>query len=235
MSSWLSPPTRSAPGRRAASSRRHEKVLSNYFCKTCGIFTYIGDGGSSEGDFHEALNLAGVLRAPVVFFLQNNQWAISTPRRSQTATPSFALRAAGYGFPGVEVDGNDVLAVYQVATEAVQRARAGDGPTLIESITYRMSFHNTTDNPSRYQDPKDLEEARLRDPIERVEAYLRERGLWSEEREKEFKAAAAQEIEDALAEAQKAPPPQPSQIFDNVFAELTPRQAAQRREMLGRD
>src|SRR4029077_12688428 len=119
------------------------------------VMTYVGDGGSSEGDFHEGLNLAGVQKVPVVFFLSNNQWAISTPRRVQSATPSFALRAAGYGFPGVEVDGNDVLAVYAAASEAVERARAGEGPTLIESITYRMSFHNTTDNPSLYEDPKD--------------------------------------------------------------------------------
>jgi len=198
------------------------------------VVTYFGEGSSSEGDFHEASNLAGVTGAPIVFFLQNNQWAISTPRSYQTAARYFSDRAAGYGFPGKVVDGNDLLAVYEVTKEAVDRARRGDGPTLIEAITYRMSFHNTTDNPSRYQDPKDLEEARLRDPIDRVEAYLREREMWSAETEKEFKDAAAKTIEDALAEAQKAPPPQPSQIFDHVFAELTPRQSRQRDEMLGR-
>ena len=197
------------------------------------VLTYFGEGSSSEGDFHESCNLAGVTGAPIVFFLQNNQWAISTPRSFQSAARYFADRAAGYGFPGRVVDGNDLLAVYEVTKEAVDRARRGEGPTLIESITYRMSFHNTTDNPSRYQDPKDLEEARGRDPIERVEAYLRERGLWSEDKEKEYKAAAAQEIEDALVEAQQAPRPEPAQIFENVFAELTPRQQAQRRELLG--
>ena len=117
----------------------------------------------------------------------------------------------------------------------MERARKGEGPTLIEAITYRMSFHNTTDNPSRYQPTEELEEARRRDPVERVEAYLRERGLWNADREKEAKQAAADEVEAAIAEAQKAPPPQPSQIFDHVFAELTPRQAAQRDQMLGRD
>src|SRR5438874_6070121 len=101
------------------------------------VITYIGDGGSSEGDFHEALNLAGVVKAPIVFFLQNNQWAISTPRRLQSAAPSFSVRAAGYGFPGVEVDGNDVLAVYDATVQAVERARSGEGPTLIEAVTYR--------------------------------------------------------------------------------------------------
>ncbi|TMD55941.1 MAG: pyruvate dehydrogenase (acetyl-transferring) E1 component subunit alpha [Chloroflexi bacterium] len=198
------------------------------------VLTYFGEGASSEGDFHEACNLAGVVKAPIVFFLQNNQWAISTPRAYQSAAAHFSDRAAGYGFEGRVVDGNDLLAVYEVTREAVERARRGDGPTLIEAVTYRMSFHNTTDNPSRYQPPEELEEARLLDPIERVEAYLRERGLWSVEREKEMKQAAAEEIEAAIAEAQQAPPPQPSQIFDNVFAELTPRQAAQRDEMLGR-
>src|SRR5260370_3089844 len=148
------------------------------------VMTYIGDGGSSEGDFHEALNLAGVMRAPVVFFLQNNQWAISTPSRPHAAPPTSALRAAGYGFHGVTADGNDVLAVYEVATEAVRRARAGDGPTLIESLTYRMSVHNTTDNPSLYEDPKERDEAKRRDPIERVIKHLTRRGLWSEERDR---------------------------------------------------
>lgn len=198
------------------------------------VATYFGEGASSEGDFHEACNLAGVLRAPVVFILQNNQWAISTPRQFQSAARHFADRAAGYGFEGRVVDGNDLLAVYEVTRDAVARARAGEGPTLIESVTYRMSFHNTTDNPSRYQDPADLEEARSRDPIKRVQAYLSQRGLWNADREQEFTAAIAAEIDEALAQAQKASPPQPSQIFDHIFAELTPRQEAQRSELLGR-
>jgi pyruvate dehydrogenase E1 component alpha subunit len=197
------------------------------------VMTYVGDGGSSEGDFHEALNLAGVMRAPVVFFLQNNQWAISTPRRRQTATPSFALRAAGYGFPGVEVDGNDVLAVYGVAAEAVQRARAGDGPTLIESVTYRMSFHNTTDNPSLYEDPAERDEARRRDPIDRVTKHLTRRGMWSEERDRETRASVQAEIEIALERAATFPPPGPSDLFENVYAERPERLRKQRAELLG--
>jgi pyruvate dehydrogenase E1 component alpha subunit len=197
------------------------------------VMTYIGDGGSSEGDFHEALNLAGVMRAPVVIFLQNNQWAISTPRRSQTATASFALRAAGYGFPGVEVDGNDVLAVYSAASEAVQRARAGGGPTLIESLTYRMSFHNTTDNPSLYEDPKDRDEAKRRDPIERVINHLTRRGLWNEERDKTTRASVRAEIDAALERAATYPPAEPSHLFDHVYAELPERVRRQRAEFLG--
>jgi pyruvate dehydrogenase E1 component alpha subunit len=197
------------------------------------VMTYIGDGGSSEGDFHEALNLAGVVKAPVVFFLQNNMWAISTPRKIQSGTASFALRAAGYGFPGVEVDGNDVMAVYKVATEAVDRARRGEGPTLIESHTYRMSFHNTTDNPSLYLDPAEYEAARKRDPIERVHIYLKSLGMWDEKREAEMQASIEAEIDAAVAAATSYPGPEPSQVFENVYADLPPRLRAQRAELTG--
>jgi len=197
------------------------------------VMTYVGDGGSSEGDFHEGLNLAGVQKAPVVFFLSNNQWAISTPRRVQSATPSFALRAAGYGFPGVEVDGNDVLAVYAAASEAVERARAGGGPTLIESITYRMSFHNTTDNPSLYEDPKDRAEASRRDPIDRVVKHLKQRGLWDDERDKGLRASVRAEVDAALEKAATFPTVTPSQLFDNVYSELPKRLLRQREELLG--
>ena len=197
------------------------------------VIAYVGDGGSSEGDFHEALNLAGVQQAPVVFVLQNNQWAISTPRQKQSATPSFALRAAGYGFPGVEVDGNDVLAVHSVANEAVQRARAGEGPTLIESITYRMSFHNTTDNPSLYEDPKQREEASRRDPIERVTRHLTQRGLWNDARDLETRASIRAEIDAALDKAAAFQVATPGQLFDDVYAELPERLRRQREELLG--
>jgi len=195
------------------------------------VMAYVGDGGSSEGDFHEALNLAGVQRAPVVFFLQNNQWAISTPRRIQTATPSFALRAAGYGFPGVEVDGNDVLAVHAVAHEAVARARAGEGPTLIESVTYRMSFHNTTDNPSLYEDPKDRAEAARRDPIDRVVKYLTSKGLWSQERDLEVRGSVRAEIDAAFQRAAAFPAMVPSDLFEHVYAAPTLRMLGQRDEV----
>jgi len=196
------------------------------------VLAYIGEGGSSEGDFHEALNLAGVMRAPVVFFLQNNQWAISTSRRVQSATPSFALRAAGYGLKGVEVDGNDVMAVYEVAVTAVERARAGDGPTLIEAVTYRMGFHNTTDNPSRYQDPKEYEEARSRDPIERVQKYLARLGLWDQNHAAEVTGELRDEIEAALDAAFAAPDPGPQDLFDNIYEEPPERMLRQRAELL---
>ena len=196
------------------------------------VIAYIGDGGSSEGDFHEALNLAGVVKAPIVFFLQNNQWAISTSRRVQSATTSFALRAAGYGFEGVEVDGNDVMAVYDAACEAVERARNGKGPSLIEAVTYRMSFHNTTDNPSRYQDPKEFEEARTRDPIERVQRYLAGLGMWDAKREAEWAEELRRENEKALTHAAGAAAPRPEDVFANVYKDPPPRVLRQRAELV---
>jgi pyruvate dehydrogenase E1 component alpha subunit len=199
--------------------------------KDAVVMAYVGDGGSSEGDFHEALNLGGVVKAPIVFFLQNNQWAISTSRRVQSATQSFALRAAGYGFEGVQVDGNDVMAVYDVTCEAVERARGGGGPTLIEAVTYRMSFHNTTDNPSRYEDPKEREEAKTRDPIERIQRYLAGLGLWDENREAEMTRGVREEIEKALQKAFAAEPPKPEDVFANVYADEPRRVARQRSEL----
>lgn len=196
------------------------------------VLAYIGEGGSSEGDFHEALNLAGVTRAPVVFFMQNNQWAISTSRRVQSATPSFALRAAGYGFEGVEVDGNDVMAVYDVTVSAVERARRGDGPTLVEAVTYRMGFHNTTDNPALYRDPVEYEEARLRDPIVRVQTYLAGLGLWEESREVGLTQELRGEIDSALEGAFAAPLPRPQDLFENVYAHPPLRVLSQRAQSL---
>ena len=196
------------------------------------VMAYIGEGGSSEGDFHEALNLAGIKRCPIVFFMQNNKWAISTPRRSQSATSSFALRAAGYGFPGVEVDGNDVFAVYQVASEAVVRARSGDGPTLIEAVTYRMGFHNTTDDPSKYEDPAERAEAAKLDPIERVMKYLASIGMWSEKRAGEVRQELQTEVDEAVAWALAQPGVSPEMLFDNIYAELPVRVARQRDEFL---
>lgn len=199
--------------------------------KDAVVMAYVGDGGSSEGDFHEAMNLAGVVRAPIVFFLQNNQWAISTSRRVQSATRSFALRAAGYGFEGVEVDGNDVMAVYDVTCDAVERARTGGGPTLVEAVTYRMSFHNTTDNPGRYEDPQEHEEAGTRDPIERVQRYLAGLGLWDEKREAALTAQVREENERALQLAYAADAPRPADVFANVYADEPSRVARQRSEL----
>ena len=196
------------------------------------VISYVGDGGSSEGDFHEGLNLAGVTRAPIVFFVSNNQWAISTSRRVQSATKSFALRAAGYGYEGVEVDGNDVMAVYGATRAAVEKARSGGGPSIVEATTYRMSFHNTTDNPSRYQDPKDYEEAKTRDPIERVQKYLAAMGLWDAKKEAEWTEELREENDRAIKQAASAPGPRPEDVFANVYEEPPPRVVRQRGELV---
>jgi pyruvate dehydrogenase E1 component alpha subunit len=199
--------------------------------RACAL-TYFGDGASSEGDFHEACNLAGVKRVPVVFVLVNNQWAISTPRSVQSAGELYR-RAEGYGFPGVQVDGNDLLAVYEVAKEAVDRARAGEGPTLIECLTHRQSFHNTTDNPRLYLPEGWLEQAEREDPIRRVEAYLAARGVWDESVRAAVEAEIAEQIEGALEAALALPAAGPADLFDEVYADPPERLRRQREELLG--
>ena len=194
------------------------------------VITYFGDGASSEGDVHEAMNLAGVRRAPVIFFLQNNGYAISTPVAKQTAAQSFALRAAGYGFPGELVDGNDLLAVYEVTAGAVARARAGDGPTLIESRTYRLGPHNTADDPTRYVDPEELEARRALDPLNRVRAYLHAKDLLDDEREAALRDELAEEVAAAVNAAESYAAAHPRQIFEHVYARPPDRVTRQQRE-----
>ena len=195
------------------------------------VCVYFGDGGSSEGDFHEACNLAGLRRAPVIFLLQNNGWAISTPVRRQTAAPSFAARAAGYGFPGELVDGNDLFATYEVTAKAVERARAGAGPTLIEARTYRMGPHNTADDPTRYVDPDELESHRALDPITRLRAYLEDAGLLAPDVEERMRTEIEQELQAAHAAAEAHAGPRAAQIFDHVYGEEPARVTSQRREL----
>jgi TPP-dependent pyruvate/acetoin dehydrogenase alpha subunit len=194
------------------------------------VICYFGEGASSEGDFHEACNLAGVVRAPVVFFLQNNGWAISTPGRLQTAAGTYAQRANGYGFPGIVVDGNDLFAVFAATSKAVRRARAGNGPTLIESRTFRLGAHNTTDNPNLYIDSHAFEAARALDPIERVRTYLVERGAWSPEREAVEEAEIATTVENAVSAALQMPSVRRSNLFDYAYAMLPPRVVDQHAE-----
>jgi pyruvate dehydrogenase E1 component alpha subunit len=165
-----------------------------------------------------------------VFVLKNNGWAISTPVRDQTAAASFALRAAGYGFEGVLVDGNDLLAVHDATREAVARARAGEGPTLIEARTWRLGPHNTADDPTRYVDPDELTERRLTDPLPRLEAYLRARGLIDDGALESMRAAITEEIDAAVTEAEAAAPPGPAQLFDHVYADPPQRVRRQRED-----
>ncbi|HET7388364.1 MAG TPA: thiamine pyrophosphate-dependent dehydrogenase E1 component subunit alpha [Nocardioidaceae bacterium] len=192
------------------------------------VATFVGDGASSEGDFHESLNLAGVTKAPVIFFLQNNGWAISTPRAKQTAARTFADRAAGYGIHGAYVDGNDLLAVNAVMTEAVERARVGEGPTLIESLTWRAGAHNTADDPTKYVTDADHEVWAGTDPIERVEAYLRSKGALDDDGYAQIVERCAAEVNRAIGVAQSTPAPGPDTLFDHVYAETFARFDAQR-------
>ena len=182
------------------------------------VIAYFGDGASSEGDTHEAMNLAGVVKAPVVFFLSNNGWAISTPRARQSAARTLAARAVGYGMTGVVVDGNDLLAVHQVTADAVERARAGHGPTLIEAVTYRVGPHNTADDPTRYVDERERERWIARDPIERVRRYLIGRGRWDEKREAAAMDRCGQVVEAAFAAAKAQAPVHAGQLFDHLYA-----------------
>jgi pyruvate dehydrogenase E1 component alpha subunit len=184
--------------------------------------TYFGDGATSEGAVHEAMNLAGVYNVPCVFFCQNNQYAISVPRQAQTASPTIAQKALAYGFPGVLVDGNDIFAVYAVTREAVERARRGQGPSLIEAYTYRLGAHTTADDPTKYRDDAELAEWRPRDPLLRVQKYLQQRGQWSEAWEQQLVDACTVEVEQAMTEAAAVLPPPPQDMFRYMYATMTP-------------
>lgn len=192
------------------------------------VTTFVGDGASSEGDFHESLNLAGVRKAPVIFFLQNNGWAISTPRRAQSAARTLAERAPGYGIEGVLVDGNDLFAVNAVMEQAVQRARAGEGPTLIESLTWRAGAHNTADDPSRYVTAEDEAPWAGTDPIDRVQAFLAARGVWTDEVAAGVRQRCAEEVDRALAVARQTPAAGYDALFDHVYARPPARLIEQR-------
>jgi pyruvate dehydrogenase E1 component alpha subunit len=188
------------------------------------VMAYFGDGATSEGDFHEALNFAGVWHVPVVFLCQNNQWAISVPLKKQTHSRTIAQKALAYGFPGIQVDGNDVLAVYAATREAVDRARAGDGPTLLECVTYRLAMHTTADDPTKYRTAEEVAEWERKDPLTRVAAYLKKKRLLDEGLE----AQVDEEIAAAIARFEATAAADPLVMFDHVYAELPPELKAQR-------
>ncbi|MCB2224002.1 MAG: pyruvate dehydrogenase (acetyl-transferring) E1 component subunit alpha [Actinobacteria bacterium] len=183
--------------------------------------TYFGDGATSEGDFHEAMNFAAVFTVPVVFLCQNNQYAISMPVSRQTASATIAQKADAYGMPGVLVDGNDVFAVLAATAEAVARARAGEGPTLIEALTYRTGPHTTADDPGRYRSGDEAAAWRERDPIDRLRAHLRAEGAWDEAWEQGILDEAAAAIEAAVARAEALEVWHPREIVDGMYAEPT--------------
>ncbi|HVR32293.1 MAG TPA: pyruvate dehydrogenase (acetyl-transferring) E1 component subunit alpha [Acidimicrobiia bacterium] len=198
--------------------------------------TMFGDGATSEGDFHEAMNFAGVFGVGVVFVCQNNGWAISLPRSEQTASETIAEKAIAYGIPGVQVDGNDVFAVHQAASEAVDRARSGGGATLIEAVTYRIGPHTTADDPGRYREPSEAEDWARRDPLERVRIFLSERDRWTEEWQADVESRTFDEVERAISLAESLYEPDAAHLFDAVFESPTPTLLAQRdtlRSLLG--
>lgn len=195
---------------------------------------YMGDGATSQGDFHVAMNFAGVYKVPVVFFCQNNQWSISVNIKQQTASESIAVKAEAYGFKGVTVDGNDVLAVYSATKDAVENARAGNGPGFVEAITYRMGAHSSSDDPRLYRQDEEVEEWKRKDPINRLLKYLEQLGYWSSSEQEALEERLTQEILDAVAEAEKIGPPPVETLFEDVYSEMLPNLKEQMAEKLKR-
>lgn len=191
------------------------------------VLVYFGDGGSSRGDFHEGLNMAGVFKLPVVFLCQNNQWAISVPREHQTASKTIAQKAVAYGFEGIQVDGNDFLAVFKATSDALAKAKDGGGPTLIECVTYRMSDHTTSDDASRYRPKEEIEKWKARDPLLRMRLYLEKKGLGTAAYQKDVEARSKAMVDEAQKKAESAAPPDPKDIFTYTFVSLTQRQKRQ--------
>ena len=210
-----------AVGAAMAARYRHDPLA---------VVAYFGDGATSKGDFHEGFNMAGVFRLPIVFICQNNQWAISIPLKGQTAAATLAQKAIAYGFEGVQVDGNDVFAVYRATREALAKARNGGGPTFIECLTYRMADHTTSDDAGRYRPADEVAAWRARDPILRLERFMATRGLWNEEYNRQTAVRSAALIDQAVQAMEALPPPARAEMFDYTRATLSPRQAGQRKE-----
>lgn len=186
--------------------------------------TYFGDGGSSKGDFHEALNIAGIYKLPVIFICQNNQWAISVPREKQTAAKTIAQKAYSYGFEGIQVDGNDIFAVYKATKTALEKARAGSGPTLIECFTYRMGDHTTADDASRYRKKEDVEKWKDKDPLLRLKLFMEKKGIWSQAYEDDIKKRVIDFVDAEIKKEETSSPPDPKDIINFTYKELTLRQ-----------
>ena len=186
------------------------------------VLTTIGEGSTSQGEWYEGVNWAAIHQLPVIFLVQNNQYAISVPFTRQTAAPTVAQKALAYGMFGVQVDGNDVFAVYRAVSEALDRARTGHEPTLIEALTYRVMDHTTSDDARRYRHDDEVDAWRQRDPIERLARYMRANGLIDEAGEAEVLASADRQVADAVAEFETVPPAGPEEIFAHMYAEKTP-------------
>jgi len=190
---------------------------------------FVGDGGTSSGEFNEALNFAGAFKVPAVFIIQNNQYAISVPRKKQSAAKTLAQKAAAYGFDGIQVDGNDVLGSYKVVKEALKKAMEGGGPTLIEAVTYRVDNHTTADDWKKYRTEDEVKEWGAKDPMKRLQAYLRQKGVWDDSKEKELLEKAKQQVEEATKKYESTTKPNVDEIFDFLYAKL-PYHIAQQKE-----
>ncbi len=196
------------------------------------VVTFLGDGGTSEGDFHEALNFAGVWQVPVVFIVQNNQWAISMPRAKQTHSKTIAQKAIAYDIPGIQVDGNDPLAMFVATQEALERARKGEGPTLIEAVTYRLMMHTTADDPKKYRSDEEVEDWKKKDPLPRFRKYLEDKGIWDARKQKALDAEIKAEIDAAVKEFEAIKDLKPDACFDHVFGTKHDEIEEQRQEFL---
>jgi pyruvate dehydrogenase E1 component alpha subunit len=197
------------------------------------VMTFFGDGATSEGDFHEGLNFAGVYQCPVIFVCQNNHWAISVPREKQTRSKTLAQKALAYDVPSIQVDGNDVLAVYAAAQEAVDRARSGDGPSMIECVTYRMKMHTTADDPKRYRKEEEVEKWKKQDPISRFQKYLVNKDLLSDKKIEDLENEIQEEIKSAVKRAEEMMKDftDPLQMFDHIYSERPPYLEGQRKAL----
>lgn len=199
------------------------------------VMAWFGDGATSEGDFHEAMNFAGVFKLPVIFVCQNNQWAISIPLSKQTRSKTLAQKALAYGFPGIQVDGNDLLAVYAAAKEAVERARSGEGPTMVECVTYRMMMHTTADDPKRYRSDDEVELWRKKDPITRFEKYLVQKNILDSKKIETFDQEIKDQIQRAVdkAEIKMKELGNPLDMFNHAYAQMPPHLEAQKAYLAG--
>lgn len=202
-----------------------------YQKKDAAVLTFIGDGGTSEGDFNEGCNFAGVYNAPVVIVIQNNHWAISVPRHRQSAAPTLAQKAIAFGIPGIQVDGNDVMAVYQVVRDALQRARRGEGPTLVEAVTYRMEDHTTADDASKYRAPEEVEAWKPKDPLTRLETYLRSKKALNDALQAHIDKEAEEKVAQEVAARDAMSAPDPLETFRHLYETMPPHLAKQLKEM----
>ncbi len=186
------------------------------------VFAFVGDGGTSQGDFHESLNFAAVWKVPVIFVIQNNQYAISVPVSKQTASVNLAVKAIAYGMPGIKVDGNDFFAVYKATEEAIKHAKSGKGPVLMEALTYRRGAHTTSDDPSLYRTDKEEKEWEEKDPLKRMRGYLASKGLWKEGDDEPLIEQYKKEIEKEFAVSENYPPYPVDDVFKYMFKDMPP-------------